>query len=149
MYAHTVWYIYYIHSTPHAHIYNVYTCICVTCIYLIYRHSFSSMHATEGIRTFHAWIISGFSMHDSLTDRIWVRCIFPTPRPARTMTVFTEPKPRCLHTTLASSTSNPDSQIVPHSPFTLISTRPLHGTAPALSLMVWNTTQYIIILYMH
>ena len=55
----------------------------------------------------------------------------PAPKWADPMTLRASPQPSCLHTTRASSRSQPSSQMVPQEPWSRISTLPAQGPPPS------------------
>ena len=55
----------------------------------------------------------------------------PAPKGADSTALRASPQPSCLHTTRASSRSQPSSQMVPQEPWSRISTLPAQGPAPS------------------
>ena len=55
----------------------------------------------------------------------------PSPKWADLVTLRASPQPSCLHTTWASSRSQPSSQMVPQEPWSRISTLPAQGPPPS------------------
>ena len=55
----------------------------------------------------------------------------PAPKWADPMALRASPQPSCLHTTRASSRSQPSSQMVPQEPWSRISTLPAQGPPPS------------------